>query len=109
MTNKMLTFAAASIFSAVAFASPKTYNVVIPRAVQVGSAELTPGNYKMALEGDKAVFTLEHHVAATVPVKVETAAHKYPDTVLDTVEQGGANHLASIVLAGSTSKVEFDK
>ena len=109
MTHKMLTFAAATIFSAVAFASPKTYTVVISKPLQVGTTELAPGNYKMALDGGKAIFTLEHHTAATVPVKVETAARKYSDTILDTTDHGGTNRLNSIVLGGSTNKVEFDQ
>jgi hypothetical protein len=108
MTNKPLLFAAA-ILSTVAFAAPKAYNVVISKPLQVGTAQLTPGSYKMVLEGDKAVFTIAHHTAVTVPVKVETAARKYSETVLDAVDKGGTLHLNFIALGGSTNKVEFDK
>ena len=107
--NKSLLLATAAIFSTVAFAAPKTYHVVISKPTQVGTAELTPGNYKLALEGDKATFTLARHAAVTVPVKVETATHKYPDNIFDTVDSGGTSHLHSIALGGTTSKVEFGK
>jgi hypothetical protein len=108
MDNKRLLLAAA-IFSIAAFASSKTYTVVITQPMHVGTAQLAPGNYKMALDGDKAVFNLPNHDSLTFPVKVETATHKYADTIVDSAQQGGSLHLVSIALGGSTNKVDFDK
>jgi hypothetical protein len=106
MSTKLIL--AAATFSVVAFAAPKSYNVVLAKPMQAGSAQLAPGEYKVMVEGSNAVFTPAHsHNAITIPAKVETESRKFDSNVLDSIADGNTLRLKSIALGGSKTKLEF--
>ena len=107
-TNKLILSVGIAALSMVAFAAPKTYDVVFSKAVQAGTTELAPGEYKVALEGTNAIFTPAHtHNSLTVPVKVESSNQKYVANAIDTIKAGNKLQLKSIGLGGSKTKIEF--
>lgn len=110
MRNKFLLWGAALTFSAVAMASPKTYDIMLDSAAKAGSAQLAPGEYKLKIEGSTAVFTAMHdRKSVTVPVKVENTNTKYGQTAVDTTKQGDTVQITSIELGGSKTKLEFNQ
>jgi hypothetical protein len=110
MTNKFLLWGGALTLSAVAMAGSKSYDVTLDTASKAGSVELTPGEYKLKVEGANAVFTgMQSHQSVTVPVKVENSNTKYSQTAVDTSKQGDAVQITAIELGGSKTKLEFGK
>ena len=61
----------------------------------------------MKLDNNQALFISDSGKKFTVPVKIENAAKKYSDTVVETSKQGDANVIQSIDLGGTTQKLEF--
>jgi hypothetical protein len=110
MTKKLTLWIGAAALSTIAYAAPKTYSVVVSAPMKAGSAQLSPGEYKVKVEGTNAIFTDQHtRASVTVPVKVENEPEKFSSTALDTTKQGGATQITSIELGGSNMKLEFGK
>lgn len=108
MSNRLILTVAAATFSVVAFAAPKSYDVVLPKPTQAGSAQLAPGEYKVVVDGANAIFTPVHtHNAVTIPVKVETENRKFDGNILDSTTDGNTLHLKSLALGGTKIKLEF--
>lgn len=94
----------AAVISAVASAA-SSYNVNLPNAARVGATELKPGQYKVSVEENKAVFTSGKKVIAEAPVTVETADQKFRDTQISTSN----SELQSIALGGTNMKIVLKK
>ena len=110
MTNRLLLWGGALVFSAVAFAGAKTYDLSLSSATAAGSVQLAPGEYKLKVEGSNAIFTgTQNHQSFTVPVKIENGNEKYNLTSMDTTGEGGTVKITSIELGGSKTKLEFGK
>ena len=111
MIGKFPVWIGAVALSAVALAGAKSYEVTLPAAAKAGNVELTPGKYKVKVEGSNAVFTnSENRASVTVPVKIENTETKYGVTAVDISKQtDNQEHLTSIELGGSKTKLEFGK
>ena len=85
--------------------SAKTYTFTVSQAVQAGTQKLSPGEYKLKLEGSKV--TLEDHRghAINAPAKLESANRKYSETAVEVSNAHGASRLDSIELRGTTDRV----
>ncbi len=83
-----------------------SHKISITSPLSYGSKTLKAGEYKVEVQGDKAVFTSGKEVVE-LPVVVEEAAEKYRDTQLGT--SGGANgaQLQEIKLGGTKTKLIF--
>ncbi|MEO8100508.1 MAG: hypothetical protein ABI811_22610 [Acidobacteriota bacterium] len=90
----------AVILSAAASAA-SAYKVELTSATSVGGTQLQPGQYKVEVTGDKAVFTSGKKVVAETPVTVETGAKKYSDTQVSTIN----STMQSIAVGGTTMKI----
>jgi hypothetical protein len=95
-----------ALFSLIA--SAKTYEIALSSPALAGTVQLSAGAYHVKVNGNNATFTnLDNEKAYTVPVKIEQAPKKFEQTAVDTSTQSGADHLQSIELGGSTTKLEF--
>src|ERR1700733_6046781 len=80
--------------------SASAHTVTISTATFVGQTELKPGDYKVSVEGDKAVFK-SNKMTVEVPATVENSAKKYSETVLDS----SGTQLQDIQVGGTTMKI----
>src|SRR5690348_11661852 len=107
MTKKSLLFAGALALSTICMASPKSYEILLPKQTQAGVMQLAPGQYRVTVEGPNAVFTsMKTNHSFVAPVRVE-ATQKHEVTAVEITTEGGATHLTSIDLGGSDETLEF--
>jgi hypothetical protein len=86
----------------------KTYDIVLSSKTKAGSVELKPGQYKLKIEGNNAIFTdTSKGKSFTTPVKVETGDKKFDDTRVQSVKDGDADKINEIDLGGSKTKLGF--
>jgi hypothetical protein len=108
MTAKSLLIVGALGMASLGIASAKSYDIRLESRAMVGNQELKPGDYKLKIEGTQAVFTdVQTSKSWTATVKVENAAQKFGDTVVESTQQGDMAHINAIDLAGSSTKLEF--
>ncbi len=90
-----------------AFASASSYNVQILEDLTVHGAPLKAGDYRVEVDGDKAVF---HHGRKTTeaPAKMETNAAKFQKTSIRYSNAGGELRLQEIDLGGSNVRIVFE-
>ncbi len=91
-----------------AFASAASrYSIHLNQTVTVSGTELKAGDYKLEINGDKAMITGgKQSVEATV--KVEENGEKYQATTVRILAADGKNKLSEIHLRGTKSKVLFN-
>jgi len=89
------------IFALAVASAASNYSVTLNTPTWVGQTQLKPGDYKVAVEGDKAVFKSGKSTVAEAPAAVEQNAKKYTATTLDTT---GAK-LQEIHVGGTTVKI----
>jgi hypothetical protein len=82
-----------------------TYKVTLTSTAKVGATELKPGDYKVTLDGDKAVFASGKTVMAEVPVTVENGEKKYGDTRVSMANES----VQAIAFGGTKTKVTLKK
>ena len=68
---------------------------------------MKPGEYKVKVEGSRAVFTDAHNKLVTVPATVENADKKFGDTRLETVNHDGVDNIQAIDLGDSNTRVKL--
>jgi hypothetical protein len=107
MLKKSLCLAVLAL-SSLSIASAKTYDIVLTAPAKVGNVQLAPGEYKIKVEGSNAIFTeAQTHQSVTVPVKIENGDKKYDSTAVDSTKQGDMDHIQTIELGDSKTKLEF--
>ena len=108
--KKSLVLGVLLLLATLAFAGPKSFTVVFDKPATVGSVTLTPGEYRVKVDGSNAVFTnAASFKTATTPVKVESGDKKFKDTAVDSVTNATGNTVQSISIGGTTTKLEFGK
>ena len=87
-----------TMFISLVASAASAYKFALASNARIGSTELPAGEYKVAVDSDKAVFTSGKKVVAEAPAKVETGAQKFRDTqvslnssVLQSISVGGTN------------------
>jgi hypothetical protein len=94
--------------SSLCFGYTKSYEITLANATKAGNVQLKAGQYRLKVEGDKAVFTdMDTDKQFSVPVKVENAAKKFDETRLDTNSDGKTDTIKDIQLGGSTTQIDF--
>ncbi len=94
----------------IAFAGPKSFTVKFDKSATVGSVTLAPGEYKVKVDGSNATFTnANSYKSVSTPVKVETSEKKFKDTAVDSVNSTTGVNVQSIMIGGTTTKIEFGK
>lgn len=107
MTKKSLLFIGALTLSTLAFASPKSYDILLAAPAQAGQMQLAAGEYRLHVEGSNAIFTnvdTNHSFVATV--KIENTS-KHETTAVETKSDNGSAHITTIDLGGSTETLQF--
>jgi len=110
MTTKSLLILGALGLASVGIASAKSYDIVLTDPAMVGTTQLHPGEYKLKVEGNQAIFTdVQNSQTFTASVKVENANAKFDDTRVESTHQGDMDHINRIDLGGSTTQLAFDQ
>jgi hypothetical protein len=100
---KKLMFAFATVALAAASAATK-YNVTLFQPTVVNGTELKPGDYKIEVEGDKAVFKQGKTLFET-PVRVQNTGEK---NRTNTTRYTQGAKLQEIRLGGTRTKLVFE-
>jgi len=107
MTKKSLLFIGALALATLAFAGPKSYDIVLRTTTEAGSMQLAPGEYRLQVEGSNAIFTnLETNHSFVASVKVATT-EKHAVTAVETKNEEGSEHIVAIDLGGSSETLQF--
>lgn len=110
MNTKSLLIVGALTLANLGIASAKSYDITLNSPTKVGDTELKPGQYKLKIQGSNAVFTdVDTSKALTAPVKVENAATKFDNTMIESTHEGDMDQIQSIDIGGSHTKLQFAK
>lgn len=93
--------------AAMVFASAASYSVTLFQPSMVSGTELKAGEYKLTIDGAKALITKGKETVEAV-VKMETADSKFSSTSIRYLEQAGKMKIQEIRLGGTTTKVVFN-
>jgi hypothetical protein len=89
-----------------AIASAKTYAIDLFQPVMLGSTELKPGHYTVAVDGDKAVVR-NGKLEGQATVKMEDGDRKYDRTSVVLLNSDGQMHIQEIHIGGTKMKLVF--
>jgi uncharacterized protein YacL (UPF0231 family) len=101
-TRLLFAFLAAGL----AVASAKTYAIDLFQPAMLGSTELKPGHYTVAVDGEKAVLR-NGKLEGEAAVKMEDADQKYDRTSVVLLNSGGQMHIQEIHIGGTKMKLVF--
>ena len=87
-----------------AVASAKSYSVTLYQTVKLGTMELKPGEYRVEVTDQKAVFR-NGTVHGEAPVKVEESENKFSSTSVRLVEA----QISEIRIGGSKTILKFGR
>jgi hypothetical protein len=95
------------VVAGLAVAGTRSYTVSLTKANMLGTTELKPGDYKIEVDGDKAVLR-QGKTQTESPVKVEESDTKYDNNVVRYVNSAdGKLHIREIRLGGTRTKLVF--
>jgi len=106
MNLSKLTLAFGTLALAVASAA-SSYRVTFFQPSVIGGSELKPGDYKIEVNGDKAVIKAGKNTVEAA-VKVETANEKFASTAVRYANGDGKNRIEEIRVGGTTTKLIFN-
>ena len=104
MTRFMLTFAIIAL--GVASAAPKTLHMTLGEQAWVGGNELQPGDYKVEMQGDKAILIFGKK-QIEVPAKMESNDKKFDTTMVFVNQLGTRPALQEIDFGGTNTRIVF--
>lgn len=82
------------------------YNITLFQPSMFGSTELKPGDYRIQLDGDKAVIKAGKN-SVEAPVKVEEGDQKFARTSVKYSNGDGKYHVQEIRLGGTKTTLVF--
>lgn len=101
------TFLLSFAILAVSVASAKSFSLTLFQPSVIGGAELQPGEYKLDLDGSKAVIRNAKE-SAEATVKVEAGDQKFSSTSVKYQNGDGKYRVQEIRLGGTKTKLVFD-
>jgi hypothetical protein len=104
---KKLLVVFATLALAVVSAADKTYNVSLNEPASVNGTQLKPGDYKLQVEGDKAVLKMGKKTVVESPAKVETAEHKFDTTSVTIDSSNNQAKISEIRIGGTNTRIVF--
>ena len=105
MLKQVLTLLAMAVF-AVGIASAKTHSIRIHTESQIAGQDLSPGSYKVNVEGEKVTITNGKQTVEST-VKVEEASEKYSRDSVRYIEVDGKMKVREIRLGGTNTRLVF--
>ena len=95
------------LVAGLAVAGARSYSVSLTKTNMIGTTELKPGDYKIEVDGDKAVLR-QGKVKTESPVKVEEADTKFSGTAVRYFNGAdGKLHIQEIRIGGTRTKLVF--
>ena len=108
MKIKNLVLAGSLAAFTMSLAVAKTYDISFTSATKVGNIELKAGNYRLNVNGTKAIFTeVDTLKTVTTDVKVENSDTKFSETRIDSTTEGSTTVVKDIELGGTKTKIDF--
>jgi hypothetical protein len=104
MSKLMLTFAIIAL--GVASAAPKTLHMTLADPVWIGGNQLTAGEYKVEMQGDKALI-ISGKKQIEVPAKLESNATKYDTSSVTVTQQDNRPTVHEACFGGTTTRIVF--
>ena len=105
---KSFVMAGVLAISTLSLASAKSYELSLSGVTKAGNVELKPGQYRLKVDGNNAVFTnVDNAKSVTTPVKVQSTDKKFDVTKVDAQKDGNTDVIKDIELGGSKTKLEF--
>lgn len=92
---------------ALAAATAASYRLTLFQATIVNGKELKPGDYKVEVQGDKAILR-KGKDSVEAPVTVETASEKFRSTTVRYQNGDGKYRIQEIRLGGTNTKLIFN-
>ena len=102
-TTKLLILA---LTFTVMVASAATYKLTLYQPSVVAGKELKPGDYKVTVDGDKAIISMGKE-KIEAPAKIETGGTKFPATSVRYASDGGKMKIQEIHLGGTNQRLVF--
>jgi hypothetical protein len=99
---KKIMFAVAT-FALTALAASNTFHVTFDEAAWINGTQVKAGDYKLQIEGDKAVLKSGKTVVEA-PAKLQTADHKFPSTGVVVDSKG---KVQEIQIGGTNDRIVF--
>jgi hypothetical protein len=84
-----------------------SFSVTFLQSAIVGGTELKAGDYRVELDGDKAVIRSGKHMVEA-PVKVQTDDVKHRETIVRYNNGDGKYHVSQILIGGSKTTLVFN-
>jgi hypothetical protein len=95
------------VVAGLAVAGGRSYNVSLTRPNMLGTTELKPGDYKIEVDGDKAILR-QGKTQSESPVKVEEGDTKFDNNVVRYVSSAdGKLRIQEIRIGGTRTKLVF--
>ena len=89
-------------------ASAKTFKFSLPEIAQAGDVQLKPGEYRLQVDGSKAVLMDKDGRPIDVNAKVETADYELSYTAVCFSRADGTTRIQAIYLENRRSRVVFE-
>ena len=95
------------VLAGVAVAGARSYTVSLTKPNMLGTTELKPGDYKIEVDGDKAILR-QGKTQSESPVKVEEGDTKFDNNVVRYVSSAdGKLRIQEIRIGGTRTKLVF--
>lgn len=91
----------------VASAAENTYHFTLQEPASVNGTTLKPGDYKIQVEGDKAIVKDGKKTVLEAPAKLETVEHKYSATAVDLDNVDNKARISEIHVGGTKTRIVF--
>ncbi len=105
MTKKWLLALAVAGLS---LASAKTYTVTLYEPSELGTTQLSPGKYKVKVDGTTALLMDARNRQVAANLKVENLNKRFDNNELEFTKNGGVDRIQEIHLGGTRMKVDVN-
>jgi hypothetical protein len=105
---KKVLFAFVTVALAVASAASNVYHITLAETAWVGGTQLKPGDYKIEMDGNKALIKMGKNVVEA-PAKAENGNRKYESTSIQIDGASGKARIEEIHVGGTTTKITFER
>src|ERR1700687_2519868 len=85
-----------------------SYHVTLYKSTTVNGTELKAGDYKLEIQGNKAVFK-QGRTTAEATVRVENGTQKFLSTSVGYEGESAANQIQEIRIGGTSVKLLFEQ
>jgi hypothetical protein len=105
MLRSLILFAALGL----SIAGAKSYQILLDTPAKIGSMDLKPGTYSVAImDNSKIRFTDATGKAVEASATIGTAEKKFASTLVDTFKVNGVTQIREIDLGGTKTKIQFE-